>query len=140
MFKSNQQIIDEISKIVEPLYKFETENIISYSHPQIEKLDVLHFKFNNEYHKLYSKLKEENMIKEINDLNIGDVEIVKYSNIGKFIVIKLHTYNNRLIGKYNKYLNYKNLHTEKINNIYHYLGEAISEEFIAYVLFYEKNN
>lgn len=47
--KSNQEIIDEVSKIVEPYMKFNMDDIYGdrggIPYPQIEELDLLHFRY-----------------------------------------------------------------------------------------------
>lgn len=134
MIKSNQEIIDEISKIVEPYMKFNLDDIYGdrggIPYPQIEKLDMLHFKFIGKI--IINKNKENEMVQQVKMLDIGDVEIVQYNFIGKFMVITLDKYHNRIINKYNDYLDYKNKNAERINEIYQYLNEKVPEEFVGW--------
>ena len=146
IIKSNKEIIDKISKIVEPNWKFNMDDIYGdrglLHYPQIEELEILHFKLDGKiFRKLFSKLEQEELINKINELNIGQiskVEIVQYQFIGLFILIQLNKYNYRIIEKYNKYQTYRNANAEKINNIYQYLEEKIPEEFVGWILFNEK--
>ena len=136
--KTNKEIIEEISKIVEPYLKFNMDDIYGdrggIPYPQIEELDILHFKFDGR-HNLFSKQKENELINKIKTLSIGEIDIYKTGGIGKFMVIFLDKYNRRIINHYNNYLDYKNLNAEKINDIYQYLEEKIPEEFVGWFLF-----
>ncbi len=140
-FKSNQEIIDEISKIVEPYMKFNLDDIYGdrggIPYPKIEELDILHFKYIGKI--IINKNKEDEFVQQVKNLGIGDVEIVKYGSIGKFMIITLDKYHNRIINKYNDYLDYKNKNAERINEIYQYLDEKVPEEFVGWELYKEKN-
>lgn len=144
--KTNKDIINEISYIVEPYFKFNMNDIYGdrggFQLPQIEELEILHFKLNQKNHRVIpSKNFQKELVNKINELNISQiskVEIVKYNYIGLFIVIQLDKYNQKIITLYNDYLDFKNANTERINNIYQYLSEKIPEEFIGWVLFNEK--
>jgi hypothetical protein len=146
IIKTNKEIIQEISKIVEPYVKFNMDDIYGdrggIPYPQIEELDILHFKFDGKNHRVIpSKNFLKELVNKINGLNISQiskVEIVKYNYMGLFIVIQLDKYNERMITIYNDYLDYKNTNAETINNIYQYLGEKIPEEFVGWVLFNKK--
>ena len=137
--KSNKQIIVEISAIVEPHMKFNMDDIYGdrggIPYPEIESLDLLHFKYDGK--KIICKNKENDLISQVKSLGIGEVQIHKYGGIGKFMVITLDKYNNRILDEYNSYLDYKNSNAEKINNIYQYLEEKVPEEFVGWVLFNE---
>lgn len=133
IFKSNQQIIDEISTIVNPHMQFNIQDIHNTPYPNIDELTILHFK----YYGIISNCKENELIKQVKSIGVGDVEINRYGGIGKFIVITLDKNYRRLIRLYNEYLDYKNKYTERINEIYEYLDEKIPEEFVGWVLFNE---
>ena len=137
--KTNKEIIDEITKIVEPRWKFELDDFYGdrggIVYPKIEELDILYYKFQgNKYH-LPTKSEENELVGKINDLNIGSVSIVKIQSFGKYILIELNKNHIQLIKKYNNYLDFKNTNAEKINWIYEYLEEKIPEEFIGWNLF-----
>jgi hypothetical protein len=138
--KTNKEIIDKISKIVEPHMKFNMDDIYGdrggHPYPQIEELDILYFKYN--YIKYFSTYKENELIIKIKELELGEVDSYKIDGKGKFMVIKLDKYNKRIINQYNDYLDYKNKNIEEINYIYQYLEEKIPEEFIGWVLYSEK--
>jgi hypothetical protein len=140
--KSNQQIIREISAIVEPHMKFDIYDVYGVlegiSYPGLESLDLLHFKYVGKK-TIISKNKENDLISQVKSLSIGEVQIHKYDSIGKFMVITLDKYHKRIIDKYNKYQLYRNSNAEKINNIYQYLGEKVPEEFVGWVLYKECN-
>lgn len=87
-----------------------------------------------------NKIQENKLISQVKSLGVGEVDIHKYQSIGKFMVITLDKYYNRIINQYNDYLNYKNSNAEKINDIYQYLDEKVPEEFVGWVLFTENNN
>lgn len=137
----NKAIIEKISKIVEPYMKFNMDDIYGdrggIPYPQIEKLDILHFKYHSRYNPI-SKQKENELIEKINSLHIGEVSTCKINGIGKFMVVQLDKYYNRIIYQYNNYLDYKNANAEKINNIYQYLEEKVPEEFVGWILFANK--
>jgi transcription-repair coupling factor (superfamily II helicase) len=141
LFKSTQCIIDEISAIVEPHMKFNMDDVYGdrggIPYPQIEELSLLHYKYNGKVH-FPSKNKENELISQVELLGIGEVQIHRYNGIGKFMVITLNKYNDRIINEYNSYLDYKNLNAEKINDIYHYLEEKVPEEFVGWVLYNDK--
>lgn len=93
---SNKKIIEQISKIVEPQWKFHMDDIYGdrggNPYPQIEELDVLHFKV-EKCRFMPSKNSQEELVNKIKELNISqisDVEIVKYHYVGHFIVVTLN--------------------------------------------------
>jgi hypothetical protein len=137
--KSNKQIIREISTIVEPYMKFNMDDIYGdrggIPYPEIESLDTLHFKYVGRT--IIGKNRENDLISQVKSLGIGEVQIHKYNGIGKFMVITLDKYHERIIDTYNKYQLYRNSNAEKINNIYQYLDEKVPEEFVGWVLFNE---
>lgn len=141
-FKSNQQIIDEVSKIVKPYMKFNMDDIYGdkdgIPYPEIEDLSLLYFKYDSSNKKnLLNKIQEINLIGQVRSLGVGEVEICKYESIGKFMVITLDSYHTRIIDQYNKYLDYSNENADRINDIYQYLEEKVPEEFVGWVLFNE---
>lgn len=146
IIKSNKEIIEQISKIVETQWKFNMDDIYGdrggIPYPQIEELEILHFKFDGKNCRIIpSKNSQKELVNKIYELNISQiskVEIVKYDCIGLFILIQLKKYNLIMISRYNDYLDYKNANVEKINNVYQYLEEKIPEEFIGWLLFSEK--
>ena len=99
--KSNEEIIEQISKIVETQCKFNMDdiygNIWGLPYPQIEELEILHFKFDEKNCRvLPSKNSQKELVNKIYELNISQiskVEIVKYNYIWLFIVIQLDKYN-----------------------------------------------
>ncbi len=138
-FKSNQHIIDEISKIVEPYMKFNMDDIygdrIGIPYPKIEELSILHFRYDGYNRKnLINKKQESDLINQTKSLGIGTVEILKCTPIGKFMAVTLDEHQ-RIIYEYNEYLDYKNKNIEKNNNTYQYLEEKVPEEFVGWFLF-----
>jgi hypothetical protein len=81
----NKQIIELIHKIVLPYFKFEMEDFYGdrcgAPYPKIEELNILLFKRKNSL----PKNDERIMIEKIKNLEIGMVEIVNYSYIGRCI-------------------------------------------------------
>ena len=144
-YKSNQEIIDEITKIVEPYYKFEMDDFYGdrggIPYPKIEELSVLWFKFQGKLHKqLPSKSDEDIIISKIKELDyISSVEIVKIQAFGRYVQITLNRNYTHLITRYNNYLDFKNANAEKINWVYEYLEEKIPEEFVGWELFIKSN-
>jgi hypothetical protein len=137
--KSVQEIIDLISGIVEPDWKFNMDDIYGdrggIPYPKIETLDILYFrKIGTSGYKPKFNYKSNDIIKMLNDLNIGNVKIVKFNSIGKFIEIKLHCYNKRLIDIFNRYNQFKQDNLDKIKSIHEYLGKKISEDFVGWNL------
>lgn len=138
MSKSNQQIINEISKIVNPYMKFNLEDIYNTPYPDIDNLTFLHFKYcKNNY---INKCMENELLEKINSLGIGNAKIITCGGIGKFMIITLDKYHQIIIKKYNTYLDYKNKYADRINEIYEYLNEKIPEEFVGWFLFNENEN
>ncbi len=139
--KLTQQIIGEISAIVEPHMKFNMDDIYGdrggIPYPEIESLDTLHFKYVGRT--IICKNKENDLISQVKSLGIGEVQIHKYGGIGKFMVITLDKYHERIIDTYSKYQLYRNSYAEKINDIYQYLDEKVPEEFVGWILFNESN-
>ena len=131
--KSNQEIIDEITKIVEPYYKFEMDDFYGdkggIPYPEIEELGVLYFKFQGKLgNKIPSKSEHENIMSKIKDLdNINSVEILRIEALGKYIRICLNRREDytHLITRYNNYLDFKNANAELINWVYESLEEKI---------------
>ena len=143
--KSNQELIDEITKIVEPYYKFEMDDFYGdrggIPYPKIEELSELYFKFQGKPgNKIPSKSEHENIMSKIKDLdNINSVEIRRIDAFGRYIRITLNRDYKHLINRYNNYLDFKNANAEKINWIYEYLEEKIPEEFVGWELFIKSN-
>lgn len=140
--KSNDEIIQSISKIVEPKFTFHMDDFYGDKggilYPDIEELSTLHFKFNGSKYKIPSEKEKEELIKKIKELeisNIENIEIVKYQYWGLFIRIVLTKYNKTIAKLYNEYLDYRNIYVDKINKVYCYLNEEIPEEFVGWVLF-----
>ena len=143
--KSNKEIIELVSKIVEPKFTFHMDDFYGdrggIPYPDIEELDVLHFKFDGRRERRFSlskQEKEELIIKIKNELGINclwSVEIITYPNIGLFIKIVLPKHTKRIIDLYDEYQDYRNANAEKINSTYCYLNQQIPEEFIGWVLF-----
>lgn len=137
--KTNKELIDDISKVVEPYCKFNMIDIYGdrggIPFPNIENLDTLYFKFE----KILSIKQQDELVKKIKELDIGSVQIIKISGFGKYIYIELHKYNLRIIKEYEKYQNFKNLNIDKINNTYQYLEEKVPEEFVGWYM-YKKIN
>lgn len=142
-YKSNKEIIELVSKIVEPKFTFHMDDFYSdrggIPYPNIEDLDMLHFKFDGRrYPHLSKQEKEELVIKIKNKLGtntVESIEIVKYHYFGLFIKIVLPKYNKLIINLYDEYQNYRNANAKKINSVHCYLEEQIPEEFIGWVLF-----
>lgn len=136
--KTNKEIIDEISKIVEPCMKFNMDDIYGdrggIPYPQIEELDILHFKYNDK-NNIISKQKENELINKIKELRVGEVDTCKINGVGKFMVIELDKSYKKIINQFNDYLDYKNSNAEKINDIYQYLEKKVPEEFVGWFLF-----
>lgn len=134
--KTNKEIIDEISKIVEQYMKFNINDLFGdgYGIPQIEELDKLYFKYDTKNIKI-TKQKENELIEKVKELHVGEVNTWKINGIGKFMVVELYKSYKTIINKYNYYLDYKNENYEKINNIYMYLEQKIPIEFVGWVLF-----
>jgi hypothetical protein len=142
-FKSNQQIIDEVSKIVNPYMKFNMDDIYGdrggIPYPEIEKLTILHFKYDGYNKKNFLNKNQENeLIDRVKSLGVDDVQIHNYNGIGKFMAITLDSYHARIIDQYNEYLDYSNKNIERINDIYQYLEEKVPEQFVGWVLFSQK--
>lgn len=142
-YKSNKEIIVLVEKIVKPQFTFHMDDFYGdrggIPYPDIEDLDILHFKFDGRRYRHSSKQEiEELVIKIKNELGINDalsVEIVKYEYFGLFIKIVLPKYNKLIVNLYDKYQDYRNTNAEKINSVYCYLEEQIPEEFVGWVLF-----
>lgn len=117
---NNQQIINEVHKIVYPYYSFEYDDIKTGNDiltpkedmPEIIKnLKTIHFKFRCKFSDLNKKHFSNNIFtKEFNDemlenvckLNVGNVYLIKYDCIGLFIVISVNNFcdeNNEKIVK-----------------------------------------
>lgn len=143
--KSNKEIIELVSKIVEPKFTFHMDDFYGdrggIPYPDIEELEVLHFKFDGCRYSLSKQEKEEIIIKIKNELGINSVEsiviveFVKYQYFGLFIKIVLPKHTKRIIDLYDKYQDYRNTNAEKINSTYCYLNQQIPEEFVGWVLF-----
>lgn len=142
---SNKEIIKQISLILGPGWKFEMDDFYGdrggIPYPEIESLDILHWKKVSTIgqHITNNKNEEEQIVKKIQELNLGEVEICRYKYYWKYLDLKLKKYNNRLITQYNNYLDYYNSNVEKINKIYMELDEKVPEQFIGYILFSGKN-
>lgn len=141
--KSNKEIIKLIEKIVEPKFSFHMDDFYGdrggIPYPDIEELKILHFKLCRNSH-LSKQEKDELIIKIKNELGINnffDVEIIKYQYLGLFIKIVLPEHNKIIVDLYDKYQDYRNANTEKINSIYCYLKQHVPEEFVGWVLFNE---
>ena len=139
LIKSNQEIINLISKIVEPYMKFNMGDIYGdrggIPYPEIESLDMLHFRYFNCKNYSICKNKENELINQVKLLGFGDIQIHRYNGIGKFMVITLDKYHNKIIQEYSEYQTYRNSNAEKINDIYQYLEEKVPEEFVGWCLF-----
>lgn len=141
MSKTTQEIINQLNSILNPIWIFEMDDIYGdrggIPYPPIEELDVLYYKFNGKKYSI-TKSEEFETIKKIKELNIGSVEILNIMAIGKFIFIKLHKFNERLIGKYLIFNKFKESNLEKINSIYEQLDKNVPIDFIAYDMYYNK--
>lgn len=143
--KSVESIINIIENIVKPYWKFNMDDIYGdrcgFQYPNIEELSVLYFKaINQNSSKHQTKLEQDQMIEKLNELNFGEIEIIKIPSVGKFIKIILPKYNEILISKYNKYKIFKDLNDDKINSIYEQLDKKVPKEFIGCSLFYNNND
>lgn len=140
-YKSNKKIIELVEKIVNPQFTFHMDDFYGdrggIPYPDIEDLDILHFKYDGRrYPHLSKQEKEELVIKIKNELNsVESIEIIKYQYFGLFIKIVLPKYNKVIIDLYDKYQDYRNTNAEKINSVYCYLEEQIPEEFVGWFLF-----
>lgn len=86
----NYQIINKISKVVEPYYNFNLDDFYKGGiiYPKIEELSVFIYKKNYKVSSFYISEEDENiMIEEIRKLNVGKVEIIKIPSLGKYILV-----------------------------------------------------
>jgi hypothetical protein len=89
---NNYEIIKAIEKIVYPHFEFNIEDFYgdkgSCEYPKIEDLKVLFFKLKTINNKVISKIKQQELVNEIINLNIGSVEISTIQSFGRYIVIR----------------------------------------------------
>lgn len=143
--KTNKVIIELVESIVKPQFTFHMDDFYGdrggIPYPDIEDLDTLHFKYDGRRYWLLSEQEKEELVKKIknklsnNNVEIENIEIVKYQYFGLFIKIVLPKYNEMIINLYDEYQNYRNTNAEKINSVYCYLEKKIPEEFVGWCLF-----
>ena len=89
---NNSEIIEIVEKIGIPYFKFNMEDFYgdrgTCKYPKIEDLNTLFFKLNCVNKKIISKIKQQEIMNEIINLNIGLVEISTVASFGRYIVIK----------------------------------------------------
>lgn len=89
---NNAYIITAVHEIVSPYFKFNIEDIYGdkggNSLPNIDDLRVLFFKLIGNHH-ICSIKKREELVRDVRELDVGYVELVKIGGIGYFISITI---------------------------------------------------
>jgi len=90
---NNQEKIDLVSSIVNPYFNFNMNDMYGDRGgpiPKIEEIKYLFFKEDGTNERLkIDRKKEEELVNEVINLNIGNVQIFKVNAFGKFICIEL---------------------------------------------------
>ncbi len=130
---STQSIINRVINIVSPWWKFNMDGIYG-NNSVIEELTHIYFEAND---KVKAQTTEECdfMLAQLKELNIGQVEIIKFEGIGKFISIELTC--KFLVTQHHKYIQFVNTNQEKINQMYQFVDGQVPKEFIGYHLFFK---
>jgi hypothetical protein len=137
---STQSIINYVSNVVSPWWKFNMDDIYGdrggIPYPAIEELTHLYFKADSKIQKQQTKEECDLMLEQLKQLNIGQVEIVKFGGIGKFISIELTC--KVLVIQQHKYSQFVNANQEKINQMHQFVDKQVPREFIGYYLFFKQ--
>lgn len=135
-------IINLVNNIVEPHFYFvkNPENdqpCTNFNPDEFVENDQLFWKLNGKNKNLISANKQNELFEMVKQLNLGNTDIWKINGIGKFLVLELSLKNKEILTKYDQYEKFKNENLQKINEVYEYLEEKVSKEFIAYDLYYK---
>lgn len=158
MERTNEEIIHQISKIINPDYLFDLapNGSVPTESPDgikinVENFDVLYFKCkkstDSNDKKLIEQIKEyvKSCLSGLQPSGFYRVEVCKFQYVGKYILIYLPKYAKRYLSQWIKYQEFKKSHQDQIQKIYEYLNnqkqlDSITEDFIGYELWKENQD